>query len=163
AIFRRAAGRSDTVGTELQTGHRQRDDCAARISAGRDLLQHASFLRRTRPRGARAVARLHRPRDSDRPAQNGRQAGARTDHVHRARAEVVDRRMMSAEQVSAVLANLAQLRAAGLYKDALAYHDVGGIQVAAAWAWMPDASTEAVATLDPNGSAAPFPDAKKLL
>src|SRR5262249_44699296 len=66
----------------------------------------------------------------------------RAELVRRAQAEVVDRRMMSAEQVAAVLANLGQLRAAGLYKDALAYHDLPRIRVPAPSGWMPDHSKE---------------------
>src|SRR5262249_7313293 len=37
----------------------------------------------------------------------------------------VDRTMMSAEQARAVFAGLTRLRGAGLYRDALAYHDLG--------------------------------------
>ena len=45
--------------------------------------------------------------------------------VKRTADERVDRTMLSAEQVTAVFANLDRLRAAGLYRDALAYHDLG--------------------------------------
>src|SRR5439155_18032834 len=48
----------------------------------------------------------------------------RSELVKRARAEEVDRQIMSAEEISAIMANLAELRARGLYKDALAYHDL---------------------------------------
>ena len=44
--------------------------------------------------------------------------------VQRAAEERVDRTIVSAAQVHAVFANLARLRAAGLYRDALAYHDL---------------------------------------
>jgi hypothetical protein len=87
----------------------------------------------------------------------------RAELVKRARAEVVDRRIISAAQVSAVLSNLEQLRAAGLYKDSLAYHDLSRLQITTAWAWMPDRATEIVKALEPNGTPAPFPDPKKLL
>jgi len=87
----------------------------------------------------------------------------RAELVKRARAESVDRRIMSAEQVSAILANLGQLRGGGLYKDTLAYHDLGGLQVAAAWTWTSDESTERVNAVDPNGAPAPFPDPKKMI
>jgi hypothetical protein len=87
----------------------------------------------------------------------------RADLVKRARAEVVDQRIMSAAEVSAILANLEELRKAGLYKDALAYHDLSQLQITAAWAWTPDRSTEMVKALEPNGTPAPFPDPKKLL
>ena len=87
----------------------------------------------------------------------------RADLVKRARAEVVDQRIMSAAEVSAILANLEELRKAGLFKDSLAYHDLSQLQITAAWAWMPDQSTEIVKALEPNGTPAAFPDPKKLL
>jgi hypothetical protein len=69
--------------------------------------------------------------------------------------------MLSAEQVTAALGNLNRLRAAGLYRDALAYHDLGTVRVTAAWEHESKAATETVATLEANGSPAPFPDIKK--
>jgi hypothetical protein len=73
----------------------------------------------------------------------------------------VDTTMMSAEQARAVLANLSRLRAAGLYRDALAYHDLGTIRVTVAWEHETKPGVEIVATLDPNGTPAPFPDIRK--
>ena len=87
----------------------------------------------------------------------------RAELVKRARAEDVDRRIMSADEVSAIVGNLNQLRARGLYKDALAYHDLGSLQIAAAWAWMPDQSTQTISALEPNGAPAPFPDPTTLV
>jgi hypothetical protein len=75
----------------------------------------------------------------------------------------VDRTMMSAEQATAVFANLNRLRAAGFYRDALAYHDLGDIRVTVGWEHESKPDTEVVATLQPNGTPAPFPDIKKLL
>jgi hypothetical protein len=69
----------------------------------------------------------------------------------------VDRSMLSAEQVAAVFANLHRLRAAGAYRDALAYHDLGGVRVTAGWEHESKPGTEVVATLEPNGTPAPFP------
>ena len=91
------------------------------------------------------------------------QKDERAELVRRARAEEVDRRIMSAEQVAAILTNLGQLRAAGLYKEALAYHNLDSLRITAAWDWTPDQSTQIVRVLDPNGAPAPFPDPKKLL
>jgi hypothetical protein len=91
------------------------------------------------------------------------QKDERAELVKRARAEEVDRRMMSAEEVSAIVGNLNQLRSRGLYKDALAYHDLGRLQIAASWNWMPDQSTQTICALDLNGAPAPFPDPTKLL
>jgi hypothetical protein len=87
----------------------------------------------------------------------------RAELVKRTRAEYVDPKFLSAEQVSAVLSNVEELRARGLYKDALAYHDLDGLRMTATWTWTPDSATEIINTLDPNGSAAPFPDPGKLL
>jgi len=73
----------------------------------------------------------------------------------------VDRTMLSAEQVSAVLGNLGRLRAAGLYRDALAFHDLGGLRITAGWEHESQPATEVVATVEPNGAPSPFPDIRK--
>jgi hypothetical protein len=83
--------------------------------------------------------------------------------VLRAREERVDAQIISAEQTGAVLANLAMLREAGLYRDALSYHDVGAMQVVAHWTYEPTADSQQVFTLDSNGTPAPFPDIRRLL
>jgi len=70
----------------------------------------------------------------------------------------VDRAVISAEQVKAVFANLARLRAAGLYRDSLAYHDLGSLRVTVGWEHESKPATEVVATLEPNGTPAPWPD-----
>jgi hypothetical protein len=75
----------------------------------------------------------------------------------------VDRTMLSAEQVNAVFANLNRLRGAGLYRDALAYHDLGTVRMTIGWEHESKPGTELVATLEANGAAAPFPDISKLL
>jgi Zinc carboxypeptidase len=81
--------------------------------------------------------------------------------IKRAADERVDRTMLSAEQVTAVLANLNRLRAAGVYRDALAYHDLGTVRVTAAWEHESKPGTEVVAALEPNGAASAFPDIRK--
>jgi hypothetical protein len=73
----------------------------------------------------------------------------------------VDRSMMSAAQARAVLGYLNRLRAAGVYRDALAYHDLGAIRVTIAWEHDSKPSTETVATLEANGAPAAWPDIKK--
>jgi hypothetical protein len=83
--------------------------------------------------------------------------------IQRTADERVDRTILSAEQAGAVFANLSRLRAAGLYPEALAYHDLGGVRVTIGWEHESKPATEVVATLDPNGSPAPFPDITKLL
>jgi hypothetical protein len=83
--------------------------------------------------------------------------------VQRADDGRVDRTMMSAAQASAVVGNLNRLRAAGLYRDALAYHDLGAVRLTIGWEHDSKPATETVATLEANGAPAPFPDIKKLL
>src|SRR5262249_27063482 len=81
--------------------------------------------------------------------------------VRRAAEERVDRTVISAEQVQAALANLARLRAAGLYRDALAYHDLGELRLGVVWEHDAKPGTELMAALEPNGSPAPGPDIQK--
>lgn len=83
--------------------------------------------------------------------------------IKRARAEQVDRQIISAEQVKGILDNVGRLRAAGMYRDALAYHDLGRIDVTAAWAHEPDPATEQAVALATNGTPAPFPDIREHL
>jgi len=83
--------------------------------------------------------------------------------VQRADERRVDTTIMSAEEAQALFANLGRLRAAGLYRDALAYHDLGALGATIAWEHESKPATEVVATLEPNGAPAPFPDAKTLL
>src|SRR5262249_11472101 len=73
----------------------------------------------------------------------------------------VDTTIMSAEQARAVIENLGRLRGAGLYRDALAYHDLGALRVTIAWQHESTAATEVIASLDSNGTPAPFPDIRK--
>ncbi len=75
----------------------------------------------------------------------------------------VDRTMISAEQANAVFTNLGRLHDARLYRDALAYNDLGNLRVTIAWEHESKPGTEIVATLDSHGVPAPFPDIKKYL
>jgi hypothetical protein len=75
----------------------------------------------------------------------------------------IDGRMMSAEQVAAVVGNVQRLRAAGLYRSALAFEDVGRIHVTAGWEFEPRPQSERVTTLEPNGTPPPIPDISKRL
>ncbi len=81
--------------------------------------------------------------------------------VQRAAEERVDRTVISAEQVQATIANLGRLRAAGLYKDALSYHDLGDLRIGIGWEHDAKPGTDLVATLEPNGSPAAWPDIQK--
>src|SRR6185436_16829018 len=53
--------------------------------------------------------------------------------IQRTADERVDRTILSAEQARAVVANLGRLRAGGLYRDALAYHDLGEVRLTIGW------------------------------
>jgi hypothetical protein len=83
--------------------------------------------------------------------------------VKRAQRDQVEARILSAEQVTAVLSILGRLRAAGLYRDALAYHDLGGLRVAAGWEHDITTDKQSIAALEPNGAPAPFPDIREAL
>ncbi|MGE0865502.1 MAG: M14 family metallopeptidase [Vicinamibacterales bacterium] len=81
----------------------------------------------------------------------------------RAREDRVDRQIMSAAQAGALLAHLSALRAAGLYRDALAYHDLGDLHLITQWAYTVSAATETTVTLARGGVPAPWPDITTLL
>jgi hypothetical protein len=80
--------------------------------------------------------------------------------IKRAAEERVDRTVISAEQVAAMFANLNRLRAAGAYRAALAYHDLGTLRARIGWEHEPKPA-DLIAALDPNGSPAPWPDIQK--
>ena len=69
----------------------------------------------------------------------------------------VDARMISAEQIAATLANLGDLRDAGLYGTALAWDEVGEIGVWAEWTHEYSDSMRVTAVLPGNGTPAPLP------
>ena len=85
--------------------------------------------------------------------------------------EAVDRSWVSAEQIVETVTNLGALRDAGLYRDALAYRDVGEMRVRVEWEEEEDESMEAeedsleleedsshvTAILPDNGSPTPLP------
>jgi hypothetical protein len=79
--------------------------------------------------------------------------------IQRAADERVDRAVISAEQVRAVIGNLDRLRKAGLYRDALAYHDLGGLRVTIGWEH--DTKPADIVVSVDAGAPAPFPDIKK--
>jgi hypothetical protein len=87
----------------------------------------------------------------------------RAELVKRASEERVDRQILSAEQVKAVAANLDRLRAAGLYRDALAYHGLGTLRIVAGWEHESRPQAEVAHALESAGVPEPPPDIKKLL
>ena len=87
----------------------------------------------------------------------------RAEFVLRTSARNVDSRMIWAEQMSGVVAQVNGLRAAGMYSSDLAYHDLGAMEIASYWGHEFDPDSQAVAHLTANGSPAPFPDINQLL
>lgn len=83
--------------------------------------------------------------------------------IVRAREERVDGQIMSAEQAGALLAHLSMLQAAGLYRDALSYHDLGAIHLTTHWAYNETPKTEQTFVLTATGAPAPWPDIRRLL
>jgi hypothetical protein len=71
--------------------------------------------------------------------------------------------MVSAEQVVATLREIEALRAAGMYRSALAFQDLGAIEVWAEWAHEQSDSTRLIGTLAANGTPSPLPDARALV
>lgn len=83
--------------------------------------------------------------------------------IVRAREERVDGQMMSAEQVGRLLVHLSTLRAAGLYRDALAYHDLGAMHLTTHWTYDSTPKTEQTFILPAAGVPVPWPDIHRLL
>jgi hypothetical protein len=90
-------------------------------------------------------------------------ADERNELVKRAAEERVDRTILSAEQVQAVVAALTQLRAAGLYRDGLAFADLGSIRITAGTEYQPEPDADVTATLESNGAPPAPPEIKKFL
>src|SRR5262249_11712862 len=87
----------------------------------------------------------------------------RAELVKRTAEERVDRTILSPEQVRAMAQNLGRLRARGLYKDALGYHDPGARRLGTGWEHERNPGNEPIAALESNGEPQPWPDIKKLL
>jgi len=87
----------------------------------------------------------------------------RAELVKRVPERQVDARLMSAGQVKALVEHLERLRAAGLYSDALAYHDLHELRITAGWTHDINPNAAIVATLPSNGRPAAFPDIRSLL
>lgn len=83
--------------------------------------------------------------------------------IVRAREQRVDDQIMSAEQAGAMMGHLSTLRAAGVYRDALAYHDLGTVALTTHWTYDTSPKAEQTFTLLGNGTAAPPPDIRTLL
>ena len=75
----------------------------------------------------------------------------------------VEEEILSAEQVSAIIQNLEKLRGAGLYREALAYVDLGEFRVTSYWDYDFSDERSLIVELPPNGAPTPFPDIRRLL
>ena len=91
------------------------------------------------------------------------EADHRTDLLQQADEFQVDSSVMSAAQATSMINNLGLLRTRGLYRDELAFHGLGTIRLAAGWEWKIDSATQTVASLDANGTPAPYPSVAQLL
>jgi hypothetical protein len=80
--------------------------------------------------------------------------------IRRARTDRVESTIMSAQQVTAMTDHLGRLRSAGLYLDALAYHGLDELRIAAGWIHDVDVARQAVSRLEPNGRPAAWPDVR---
>lgn len=87
----------------------------------------------------------------------------RTDLLQQADEYQVDSGVMSAAQATAMIDNLGQLRARGLYDGELAFHGLKTIRLAAGWEWEINRDTQMVATLDANGTPSAYPTIAALL
>jgi hypothetical protein len=87
----------------------------------------------------------------------------RDELLKRDRAEDVDESVLSAEQVVRTVEILNELRARGIYRDALAYHDLRDLEVTASWEHRPSRETERRVVLQGGGAPRPFPDPNRYL
>lgn len=86
----------------------------------------------------------------------------RTELAKASRAEQVDRQIISAAQVDALVSNLTRLRDAGLYRETLSYYELRGLRIVAVWD-PDDPTAHTVLALEDNGKPAPLPDIRALL
>lgn len=133
------------------------DKGQARLDVSRVEMERPKAMAARVRAGARGLEMLevHLKVDSDRDE--------REELVRRERAEDVDDQILSAEQALATLENLNLLRERGLYRSALAYHDLHDIRVTAHWEYHPTPETERSVTLRDNGTPSPFPDIERYL
>jgi hypothetical protein len=80
-----------------------------------------------------------------------------------AQPEQVDRTMVSAQQVVVTLREIEALRAAGMYGSALAFPELGSLEVWAEWTHEQDPESRRVGTLAANGTPEPPPDWRTLV
>lgn len=113
----------------------------------------AAVVRAGRPGIERLDVRLKVDTDTD----------TRGELIRRARTERVEEQILSAEQLSAMVGHLERMRAAGLYQEGLAFHDLGAIRLLAGWDHDATPESQRVATLQPNGRPEPWPDIRALL
>jgi len=91
------------------------------------------------------------------------EADVRDSLLTYAAASSVDFSMVSAAQVTATLAEIDSLRAAGLYRNALAWSGLDDIELWAEWTHDQDPEARSTGRLTGNGEALPLPDWRVLL
>ena len=91
------------------------------------------------------------------------EADERAALIQRADEREVDRRILSAKQVTDTLHNLGQLQESGLYPEALTYHNLQELAVVVGWDYEPQHDVDVVTTVDTQGSPARRPDIRTLL
>ena len=82
----------------------------------------------------------------------------RDEFVLRTSARSIDGNITSAEQITSILTLAGRLRDAGLYRDQLAVHELGSIDLTAYWGHEFDTDSSAAVTLEPNGAPPALPD-----
>ncbi|MBT8489259.1 MAG: hypothetical protein KJO65_10595 [Gemmatimonadetes bacterium] len=139
--YETADGAVDTLRLDIPKTSLERPSARlARVRAGEPGLTHMGFRVRV---------------DTDRDM--------RDSLIATTREIAVDERMVSAQQVTATVAEIEALRAAGLYSSALAYQGLGSMEVWAEWTHEQDPDARRTATLAANGSAPPLPDWRAFL
>ncbi|NNL29615.1 MAG: hypothetical protein HKO77_01265, partial [Gemmatimonadetes bacterium] len=139
--YETADGAVDTLRLDIPKTSLERPSARlARVRAGEPGLTHMGFRVRV---------------DTDRDM--------RDSLIATTREIAVDERMVSAQQVTATVAEIEALRAAGLYSSTLAYQGLGSMEVWAEWTHEQDPDARRTATLAANGSAPPLPDWRAFL
>ncbi|HTK29271.1 MAG TPA: M14 family metallopeptidase, partial [Vicinamibacterales bacterium] len=90
-------------------------------------------------------------------------ADERAQFVKGTAAEQVDQRILSAAQARAVVEHFNRLREAGMYRDALAYHDLRQLRLVTGLTFDPAPAADTAVAFDTRGEPPPWPDIKKLL
>ncbi len=139
--FEDAAGTADTIRLDIpKTGIERPSARLAIVRAGEPGVAHLALRVRV---------------DTD--------ADMRDSLLNYAPPRQVDRNMVSAEQVEAMVREIEALRAGGLYASSLAWRGLGSLEVWAEWTHEQDPESRRTARLAANGTPAAPPDWRGLL